>query len=59
MRITPLAVWGRHLSESELGQAVQADISMTHSKKAVWHFVTAYCIAIKVLLKNSEVSMRA
>eukprot|EP00354_Favella_ehrenbergii_P003620 CAMPEP_0170472944 /NCGR_PEP_ID=MMETSP0123-20130129/14907_1 /TAXON_ID=182087 /ORGANISM="Favella ehrenbergii, Strain Fehren 1" /LENGTH=92 /DNA_ID=CAMNT_0010741585 /DNA_START=208 /DNA_END=486 /DNA_ORIENTATION=+ len=39
MRITPLAVWARNLSLDELEQAVEAEVSMTHSK---------------VLLKNSD-----
>jgi len=54
MRITPLAVWARNLSLDELEQAVEAEVSMTHSRREMWQVITAYCLAIKVLLKNSD-----
>mmetsp|Transcript_28746 Transcript_28746/g.33786 ORF Transcript_28746/g.33786 Transcript_28746/m.33786 type:complete len:95 (-) Transcript_28746:196-480(-) len=54
MRITPLAVWARNLSTSELEQVVVADVSFTHSKKDMWDIVSCYCLAIQVLLKNPE-----
>lgn len=59
MRITPLAVWAQNLSINDLETCVEADVSMMHSQKPMWHIVTSYCIAIKTLIKNAESPDRA
>ena len=59
MRITPLAVWARDLNMEELKLVVKADVSFMHSNPAMWDICTAYCLAIKVLLKNAMAENRA
>ncbi len=59
MRITPLAVWARHLSTVNLDKCVTADVSMMHSKKSMHYTCIAYCIAIKTLIMNLEEPNRA
>ena len=59
MKTTPLAVWARNLSLEELEKCVQADVAMMHSKREMWDLVTAYCLAIKTLIKNTEREDRA
>jgi len=59
MRITPLAVWARHLGTTDLEDCVRLDSSMTHSKTDMWDLCSAYCIAIKTLIQNADDSNRA
>ena len=59
MKTTPLAVWAQNLSLQELEQCVKSDVSMMHSQKVMWDLVTAYCLAIKTLIKNSGKENRA
>ena len=59
MKTTPLAVWARNLSVEELEQCVKEDVSLMHSKKAMWDLVTAYCLAIKTLIGASGEENRA
>ena len=59
MRITPLAVWAQRLPIQDLEKAVSADIKMTHFKKAMLDIVTAYCIAIKTLIRHAGKENRA
>jgi ADP-ribosylglycohydrolase len=53
MRITPLAVWAQNLSLEEMRECVVKDVSLMHSKSEMWDLCTAYCLAIKVLIKNA------
>ena len=53
MRATPLAVWAQNLSVEDLENCVRQDVSLMHSQKAMWDLVTAYCLAIKTLIKNA------
>ena len=52
MRITPLAVWGYRLSESELLNAVQLQTNLTHSNPDANQACYLYCLAIKHLINN-------
>ena len=59
MRITPLAVWAQNLTVEELEIVVKEDVSMMHAAKDMWDLVTAYCLAIKTLIKNAADPTRA
>ena len=59
MKTTPLAVWAQNLSIEELEECVKSDVSMMHSKKTMWDLVTAYCLAIKTLIKANGQPNRA
>ena len=52
MRITPLAVWGRELSNADLDKAVRVDTKITHPHETAQQACVCYCIAIKHLLAN-------
>ena len=38
---------------------MKADVSMMHSKWEMWDLVTAYCLAIRTLIENTEREDRA
>ena len=59
MRATPLAVWAQNLSIEDLEKCVEEDTSLMHSSKDMWDLITAYCIAIKTLIKNTGKANRA
>ena len=46
MRITPLAVWGRHLDKDDLNNAVKLQTSLTHSNENVFEACYLYTFAI-------------
>lgn len=50
MRITPLAVWCKDLSEEDLIKAVIEDVSLSHGNKVVKDCAVCYCLAIQTLL---------
>ena len=54
MRASPLAVWAQHLTVDELWHAVKSDVTFMHSKVEMTDIVTAYCLAIKLLVKNAD-----
>mmetsp|Transcript_28598 Transcript_28598/g.35419 ORF Transcript_28598/g.35419 Transcript_28598/m.35419 type:complete len:82 (+) Transcript_28598:508-753(+) len=59
MRITPLAVWARHLKPASLERCVEEEVAFTHSNHAIWEVCTAYCLAIRTLINNAEDEDRA
>lgn len=59
MRITPLAVWSRNLSTTDIEECVRLDVSMMHSRMDMWDLCSAYCIAIKTLINNANNTNRA
>jgi ADP-ribosylglycohydrolase len=54
MRIAPLGVWGRCLSEEELVKAVCQDNRLTHPNPTCQHSSAVYCIAIRHLILNPK-----
>ena len=59
MRITPIAVWAQNLPTEALEKIVKEDVSLMHSLPEMWNVCTAYCLAIKTLIKNAEDPNRA
>lgn len=59
MKITPMAVWGQHLTNEDLFKAIVHDVSFMHSRHEMWNLCTAYCIVIKTLINETENENRA
>jgi len=52
MRMTPICVWGHKLSDAELVQAAQIEVSMTHSNPIIHQAVGCYALAAAHLINN-------
>ena len=52
MRATPISVWAQELSQSEITQAVEQDVTLVHSNPLMIEIVASYSIAIQTLIKN-------
>lgn len=52
MRITPLAVWCRHLSLEGMYSVVEFQTNLTHCHEHVIEACYVYCVAIQHLLNN-------
>ena len=59
MRITPLIVWGRNLSNQELYQAIKLETHLTHLREEVIESAYLYGFALRYLYKNSGKAMEA
>ena len=54
MRITPLAVYCRHLPEEQLKEVVSLETQFTHCHINAIRSCQAYCLAIQYLLNNPK-----
>ena len=59
MKIAPLAVWMQYLNENMIMTAVPAEVEIVHSSTLMKQMATAYCLAIRYLIRNYEEEGRA
>ena len=59
MSITPLAIWSRHQNVEWLQNTIRLVVSFTHGKREMHDLCTAYCLAIRTLIKNANDQNRA
>jgi len=52
MRIAPMGVWSRNLSDSEAALAARIESSLTHSHPVILHAGAAYVLALKHLINH-------
>ncbi len=54
MRLTPLVVWGRNLSDEDFYKAIKLQTYLTHSNDIAIEATYLYGYAIRFLIKNPE-----
>jgi len=54
MRIAPMGVWSRNLSDSEAALTARIETSLTHSHPVILHAGAAYVLALKHLINHLE-----
>lgn len=53
LRAAPLAVWGHHLSDEELKDAVTEEVTLTHTNELAIEACVCYTLLIKYLIRTN------
>ena len=56
MRITPLIVWGRHLSDEDFYNSIRLQTNITHCNHVVLEATYLYSYAIRLMILNPELT---